>query len=172
MFTFSPQCFAWCNRREIEKYLLQQKIKLGVFTCEPCEQSTKPWRVLRHILKITSANKFKPNHCNVPHPADSQQCIDLSRYIRVVPYRLAKEEMVLWVMLEKQEVQPSVQHRVTSTWHCPASSQGETIYCHTVCQQQPEVMDSVNTVEHCSKFPNFKKRKGTTIFFASWDKST
>lgn len=94
---------------------------------------------------------------------------------------------------KKQEVQPSEQLQVTSTWHCLASSQYETIYCHTACQQQPQVVDFATRVEHCSmyshktwstnqvlftdlkqriKFQIKKNQPGTTIFFPSWDKST
>lgn len=75
MFAFSPQHSAWCNRREIWKYFLQQKIKLGVSICEPwwkmflfrhtqktttCERWAKPRRFLRHsskLLVLTSASQ-------------------------------------------------------------------------------------------------------------------
>lgn len=75
MFAFSPQHSAWCDRREIWKYFLQQKIKLGVSICEPwwkmflfrhmqkttmCERWAKPCRFLRHsskLLVLTSASQ-------------------------------------------------------------------------------------------------------------------
>lgn len=115
-----------------------------------CERWTKPCQFLRHILKLTRPNNFNSNHLSAPYPAASQQHIDLSRYRRAacpVQAGQRRDSAIGHVgKMGSETLSAAASHQ-----HLPLPC-FFSVYCHTVCQQHPEVMDLASRVEHCSTY--------------------